>query len=244
MNKVERFQDSEIPYELLASFGLTQEMVEDLPMKVLEQLLSGQRTPLLPISIQDSEGKAGNYLARLSLVRVEDGIDVMLMPYKESTLLEEFEEQQQSILQNGNALYSEQDALYYQLDASTHQIMSMPSHVIEHNIQVLRKSIDMVSSDVEQLMHGEILCLSKENSPVTVGIDLTEDVGIRMVNGDRVAWEKEVAGEDLPLYSFGINGCWVNDGALSYVREEDYTQEMIDALEEKASQVRSNALHR
>ena len=103
MNKVERFQDSEIPYELLASFGLTQEMVEDLPMKVLEQLLSGQRTPLLPISIQDSEGKAGNYLARLSLVRVEDGIDVMLMPYKESTLLEEFDKQQQSILKNGSA---------------------------------------------------------------------------------------------------------------------------------------------
>lgn len=244
MNKVERFQDSEIPYELLASFGLSQEMVEDLPMKVLEQLLSGQRTPLLPISIQDSEGKAGNYLARLSLVRVEDGIDVMLMPYKESTLLEEFEEQQQSILKNGSALYSEQDALYYQLDASTHQIMSMPSHVIEHNIQVLGKSLDMVSNDIEHLMHGEILCLNKNDSPVTVGIDLTEDVGIRMVNGDKVAWEREVAEEDLPLYNFGINGCWVNDGALSYVREEDYTQEMIDALEEKASQVRSNALHR
>lgn len=244
MNKVERFQDSEIPYELLASFGLSQEMVEDLPMKVLEQLLSGQRTPLLPISIQDSEGKASNYLARLSLVRVEDGIDVMLMPYKESTLLEEFGEQQQSILRNGSALYSEQDALYYQLDASTHQIMSMPSHVIEHNIQVLGKSIDMERSDVEQLMHGEILCLNKENLPVTIGIDLTEDVGIRMVNGDRVAWEKEVAGKDIPLYNFGINGCWVNDGVLSYVREEDYTQEMLDALEEKASQVRSNALHR
>lgn len=244
MNKIERFQDSEIPFELLASFGLSQEMVEDLPMKVLEQLLSGQRTPLLPISIQDSEGKAGNYLARLSLVRVEDGIDVMLMPYKESTLLEEFEEEQQSILKNGSALYSEQDALYYQLDASTHQIMSMPSHVIEHNIQVLGKSIDMVSNDIEHLMHGEILCLNKNDSPVTVGIDLTEDVGIRMVNGDKVAWEREVAEEDLPLYNFGINGCWVNDGALSYVREEDYTQEMIDALEEKASQVRSNALHR
>ncbi len=244
MNKVERFQDSEIPFELLASFGLSQEMVEDLPMKVLEQLLSGQRTPLLPISIQDNEGKAGNYLARLSLVRVEDGIDVMLMPYKESTLLEEFEEEQQSILKNGSALYSEQDALYYQLDASTHQIMSMPSHVIEHNIQVLGKSLDMVSNDIEHLMHGEILCLNKNDSLVTVGIDLTEDVGIRMVNGDKVAWEREVAEEDLPLYNFGINGCWVNDGALSYVREEDYTQEMIDALEEKASQVRSNALHR
>lgn len=30
MTKVERFQDNEIPYELLASFGLSQEMVDDL----------------------------------------------------------------------------------------------------------------------------------------------------------------------------------------------------------------------
>lgn len=106
MNKVERFQDSEIPYELLASFGLSQEMVEDLPMKVLEQLLSGQRTPLLPISIQDSEGKAGNYLARLSLVRAEDGIDVMLMPYKESTCWRN--------LGSSSKAFSRMEALYTQ----------------------------------------------------------------------------------------------------------------------------------
>ena len=36
MTKVERFQDNEIPYELLASFGLSKEMVDDLPQKVLE----------------------------------------------------------------------------------------------------------------------------------------------------------------------------------------------------------------
>ena len=56
MTKVERFQDNEIPYELLASFGLSQEMVDDLPQKVLEQLLSGQRTPLLPICNVDENG--------------------------------------------------------------------------------------------------------------------------------------------------------------------------------------------
>lgn len=77
MTKVERFQDNEIPYELLASFGLSQEMVDDLPQKVLEQLLSGQRTPLLPICNVDENGNCNNSLARLSLVRTEDGIDVI-----------------------------------------------------------------------------------------------------------------------------------------------------------------------
>ena len=56
MTQVEKFQDNEIPFEVLASFGLSKEMVEDLPMKVLETLLNGQRTPLLPISIQDKKG--------------------------------------------------------------------------------------------------------------------------------------------------------------------------------------------
>lgn len=55
MTQVEKFQDNEIPFEVLASFGLSKEMVEDLPMKVLETLLNGQRTPLLPISIQDKK---------------------------------------------------------------------------------------------------------------------------------------------------------------------------------------------
>ena len=98
MTKVERFQDNEIPYELLASFGLSQEMVDDLPQKVLEQLLSGQRTPLLPICNVDENGNCNNSLARLSLVRTEDGIDVIFMSCWKSKLLEEFELQQQQAL--------------------------------------------------------------------------------------------------------------------------------------------------
>ena len=49
MTQVEKFQDNEIPFEVLASFGLSKEMVEDLPMKVLETLLNGQRTPFYPL---------------------------------------------------------------------------------------------------------------------------------------------------------------------------------------------------
>lgn len=34
-----RFEFEELPYETLSQFGLTQEMIEDLPIHILEELL-------------------------------------------------------------------------------------------------------------------------------------------------------------------------------------------------------------
>lgn len=35
--KQEHFEFNELPYQTLARFGLTQEMIEDLPMRVLKK---------------------------------------------------------------------------------------------------------------------------------------------------------------------------------------------------------------
>lgn len=244
MKKIEKFQDNEIPYETLASFGLTKEMVDDLPMKVLEKLLSGQRTPLLPISVKDNTGKKVDSLARLSLVRTEDGIDVMFMPYWESTLMEELSTLDQMLLKEGTVIKSIKGDCFYQLDKATGQIISMPAYVIEHNLGVLRKQVEMVNDDFEQLQMGAVVSFENENEIVTMGLDLTQDVGIRMVDGDKECWDKEISLDDFPLYSFGISGCWVNNDSLSYVKEEDYTQDMLEALGEKVNQAKKSAFHR
>ena len=130
-------------------------------------------------------------------MRTEDGIDVIFMSCWKSKLLEEFELQQQQTLKNGRALYSAEKNAYYQLDYATQQIVSMPAYVIQHNMRVLGRQLDM-----------------------------------------------EFTGDEFPLYSFGISGCWVNDGHFSYVKEEDYTQDMLDALAEKVNQVKRAAFHR
>lgn len=133
---------------------------------------------------------------------------------------------------------------FYQLDKATGQIISMPAYVIEHNLGVLKKQVGMVNDDFEQLQMGAVVSFGKENEIVTMGLDLTQDVGIRMVDGDKECWDKEISQDDFPLYSFGISGCWVNNGSLSYVKEEDYTQDMLEALGEKVSQAKKSAFHR
>lgn len=46
--KIARFEFDELPFQTLAHFGLTQEMIEDLPMHVLDELCEGRHSPVLP----------------------------------------------------------------------------------------------------------------------------------------------------------------------------------------------------
>lgn len=102
----------------------------------------------------------------------------------------------------------------------------------------------MEVSDLEQLKEGDVLCQIQGDKPISLGIDLMQDIGIRVVDGDKEQWQKEFTGDEFPLYSFGISGCWVNDGHFSYVKEEDYTQDMLDAMAEKVKHVKRAAFHR
>ena len=65
-----------------------------------------------------------------------------------------------------------------------------------------------------------------------VAIDLTEKTGVRIQEGLDY---REVA-EHLPemdRYNFGLYGCWVKDedGNLDYVHEEDYPDEIWQAMQ-------------
>ena len=53
---IQRIEENEIPYEELSKFGLTQEMIDDLPEPIMNKFLGGMRTPLLPINQVDGDG--------------------------------------------------------------------------------------------------------------------------------------------------------------------------------------------
>jgi hypothetical protein len=57
MANKEHFKQEEIPYGILTKFGLTQEMIEDLPQNVIHRLLSSRTTPVLPIVTENIDGE-------------------------------------------------------------------------------------------------------------------------------------------------------------------------------------------
>ena len=82
-----RFEESEVPYQTLARFGLTQEKIEDLPLWALEDIGQGRRSPLLPIQVNNDEGETLKSRTRFALVRMEDGkVDVVFYPQLEKRL--------------------------------------------------------------------------------------------------------------------------------------------------------------
>ena len=53
MKKVQ-IEFDELPFSTLERFGLTREMIEDLPMRVLEDICNGRHSPVLPVRVTDA----------------------------------------------------------------------------------------------------------------------------------------------------------------------------------------------
>lgn len=237
MANIEHFTHDEIPYGILAKFGLSQEMIDDLPNNVMNRLLSSRATPVLPIVTENAEGEKVQSLARISLVRLNNGtIDICFAPRWEDEDLSEFTPEQQEKLKLGEVTIANmvgRGDCYIQFDDTINQVMAVPVAVINQNIKILTQSFDLDDEDQQILKNGDILEKDVNDYIVSVGIDLNEMAGIRIVDGDTTDWKRDAAADRLPKYNFGIFGCWMADdeNVLTYIQEDDYTEEII--LEQK-----------
>ena len=229
------FEESEVPYQTLAKFGLTHEMIEDLPMHALDDISNGRPSPVLPVSMEVNEGYSIKSRTRFALVRMADGnVDVIFYPVLKYAPLEKFTKEQQELLKQGKAVVADVDMpdgahvkAFVQIDGETNQVMAVPTPVIGRNLQVLSDELSLGGTELKSIQNGEALTFAVEDEPVTVGIDLKSDTGIRFANGDGEQWRRE-GKREWDKYTFGIYGCWVmdDDGNLDYVPEEEYTEEL------------------
>ncbi len=230
-----RIELGELPYEVLEQFSLTQEMIEDLPMHVLDDLCDGRHSPVLPIEVADESGERIKSRSRLAFIRKEDGqVDVVFYPALETSPLNDYDEVQQKQLLSGKVIIADaqtadgrRSKVFVQVDPGTNQVMSVPTPVIGRNFQVLAEQMHLGTAEVKGLQHGDPLTLIVENELMTVGIDLNTRTGIRICRGDEQRW-REQGKRDWDKYTFGVYGCWMmdDDGNLDYVPEEQYTEEL------------------
>ncbi len=239
--KVKQFNEDEIPYETLKEFGLTREMIEDLPLEVLNDITNGDVTPVLSIKVKSDDEHSIAAKSRFSLTRTENGVEPIFYPVLEHAPLDQFSDEQKVLLNEGKAILAEIDKdgekvmSFVQIDAATNQVMSVPSPVLGRNLQVLADEAQLSGAEMNVIQHGEPLTILIDDSEVTVGIDLLNSkTGIRIEDGDSQKW-KDSAKREWDKYTFGVYGCWVADdnGDMSYVPEEQYSDELWNELKKR-----------
>lgn len=244
------FEEFEIPYSTLEKFGLTHEMVEDLPMFVLDDISNGKPTPVLPIRIKDDDGNTIESKARFALLRGENGkVDVVFYPVLKYAPLEQFDTNQQELLKDGKSVMADVTSpsgeiikAFVQIDTETNQVMAVPTAVIGRNMQVLSDELNLSSGEMKILQNGDALSFVSGEEMVTVGVDLRNKTGLRFAEGDAQKWQEQ-GKRDWDKFTFGCYGCWVmdDDGNLGYVSEDDYSDELWS--EQKKSAERNAAVH-
>lgn len=237
----------EMPIKTLERFGLTEEMINDLPETVKRDLAEGRMSPLLPISMHHPDGNVYETQARIMLVPGSDG--VMFIPSLVACDLEKFTADERRLLEEGGAIAIDANRLqndkpmYCQLDKQTNQVIMSPTEVVDRNLETVATHYRLSTSETARLQRGQPLTIIESDREITMGVNLlAHPSGIKIVRGgiDRFNAPSIVG---LPRYSFGVEGCWVSDesGSLNYIKEENYTSEMNKALEEMA-QKRANGM--
>ena len=229
--KKAHFEFEEIPFSTLARFGLTQEMIEDLPMHVLDDIYNGRHSPVLPVRVTDEHGETVESRTRFALIRMEGGqTDVVFYPALKSSPLERFDETQQKQLLEGKAIIADVETAdgrhnkaFVQIDTGTKQVMYVPTPIIGRNLQVLAEELHLGATEVNGMQHGD---------PLTLVVDEQ-----RWREQSKREWDK---------YTFGCYGCWVmdDDGNLDYVPEEEYTEELWNEQKKAGERNRSAAIHK
>ena len=235
------YKVNEVPFGTLEQFGLTQEMVEDLPENVLADILNGFRSPLLPVITKDDRGNTVRARARFLLFRNDDGdLDILFYPRMLRCELGDYTEEEQDLLRDGKAIISHApDDLnlkcFVQIDPDTNQVIYVPTPVIGKNLATMVSHFRPSADEIRLIQQGEAVTFHIGEEPVTAGIDLRSRKGFRIVSGTERDWKAEVQSSPLERFNFGICGCWVKgeDGMLDYVHESEYTDEILDAMEQE-----------
>lgn len=113
--KKEQFEFNELPYPTLARFGLTQEMIEDLPLCILKEIGKGGYSPVLPMRVTNENGEVIESRSRFAFIRMDSGeVDVVFYPTLKSSPLECYNEEQQKQLLDGKSIIAASVWLLYQ----------------------------------------------------------------------------------------------------------------------------------
>ena len=186
-------QEDNIPFEKLELIGLGRHEYERLPQDFKDKLESGELTPIIttssvhqngiivefPMKLQKTEDEHGRQQLRVYPVFDEFGNDGGLAP-------KQFE-----ALKKGGVIRD--DGVYAQRDPETNCVLTMSEQKMqtEKKLKDIEKLLDIElgSNQKNQIRNGKPVEVNVGDEPVTVGLDLKDPNGFRVLKGDLKEWE-------------------------------------------------------
>lgn len=240
----QKFELEEFPFSLLSEVGLTPRMIKDLPQTVIDKVASGEPSPLLSMRLQRPYGYR-EFSARFRLQRQSDNsVTAVFLPKIKSVNSKSLSYYNKEKLAGGNAIVATvslptkneagmtcffPEKCFVQRDPDTNILLCVPSQPIARNIRTLMSDRNLDSEVLERIVKGEVVTIKEDGGDITFGVDLRSSTSLKVVVGNLEDWKKSF-GMPLQKYTFGTEGCWVNDhGHMSYVEEKAYTMDIIEA---------------
>lgn len=233
------FLEEEIPYQKLEKLGISKKSLLNMPKEVLEPLISGRITPLVMVKYEAKNNKLLEIPMKLQLTHGDDG-KVNLMTYqvrkeidRNSVRLNEHELQK---IKDGEAIRKEikEDGVrkqkYVQLDPETKSLILKDVHSVKisEKLKEMEKinDIELGTNQKQAAMEGKPVELAVGDQKVTVGVDLKEPQGFKVVSGDMKEWERQMK----------IKYDHEHEGFMGYVMTDENRweyQKVVDKLTQK-----------
>ena len=238
MTNKKAFLEEEIPYEKLEKLGISRRAFLSMPKDLVDPIINGRVSPLIKASIKTEKGKTIQMKMKIQLTRNDFG-DVELQTYPlrnkiandfKLTTLELDRARKGEIIRKEMEEDGIKKMKYIQLDPETLSLISRSmAHVrIAEKLRDMEKinDIQLGTNQKQAAQEGKPIELNVGGQPVTVGVDLREPQGFKVVNGDMKEWDRQMK----------IKYDLEHEGFMGYVQTDENRweyQQVVDKLSRK-----------
>ena len=237
-------KNEQIPFEKFARIGITKKDFAQMPDPLREAILTGQLTPMLRLRVPALHGREMEVPMKIQLV-YDKNEQLQLLTYQMYRHLDNrlrLNDAELGRVRGGEAIQKEfhrgadRTLRYVQLDKETNSLIyrDVATVKMQQKLQELEKVKD-ISLGINQRQaatEGKPVELEVGHEKVTVGVDLREPQGFKIVKGDMEEWKRQQA----------IRYDDAHEGYMGYVQTDENRWEykqIVDKLQYKDEQMLS-----
>ncbi len=194
----------EIPFEKFEKLGISKQDFLAMPKELADTVVNGRVTPLMNTRIHAENGKVIEMHMKLQLTRDDNG-NVLLQTYpmrKQIDNAYNLTDRELKKVEEGNIIKKEvtedgeKKVKFIQLDQETKSLISRNVATVKlaNKLRDMEKinDIELGANQKQAAQEGKPLELNVGDQKVTVGVDLREPQGFKIVNGDMKEWERQM----------------------------------------------------